>query len=215
MVTGIGGNSTVRVTDGGLILVDTKNMGEANYNTLMELVKSVSTQPVRFAVITHVHADHSGNTELFIKNGTQVVAHENLKKNLETYTTAQGKPATPNVLYAKDYTIKVGNAEARVYHYGPGHTSGDSYVYFPDLRTISTGDAFAGTNLNCDYANGGSILSWARALENVLTPKDQLVDQIAAADATLNLGALLQQNNPANFAIRLDGFYDEVSKAAK
>jgi len=257
MVTGAGGNSTVRVTNDGIILVDTKNLGEQFYNGLIEQIKTVSAAPVRFAAITHVHQDHSGNTELFIKNGAQVVAHENLKKNLETYNPAQGKPGTPNVLYSKEHTIKVGNAEARVYHFGAGHTSGDSYVYFPDLRLISTGDAFAGANLNCDYAQGGSILSWARALESVAkldfdtvipgheanpmtkadlqaaqarlakiastaiglvkkgTPKDQLVEQITAADASLNLGALLQQNNAANFAIRLDGFYNEVVAAAK
>jgi cyclase len=257
MVTGAGGNSTVRVTNDGLIVVDTKNLGEQFYSGLMEQIKTVSSAPVRFAAITHVHQDHSGNSELFMKSGARVVAHENLKKNLETYNPAQGKPGTPNVLYSKDYTIKVGNATANVYHFGAGHTSGDSYVYFPDLRVISTGDAFAGTNLNCDYAQGGSILSWARALDSVAkldfdtvipgheantmtkadlqaaqarlakigstaialvkkgTPKDQLVAQVNAADPSLNLGALLQQNNPANFAIRLDAFYNEVSAAAK
>jgi glyoxylase-like metal-dependent hydrolase (beta-lactamase superfamily II) len=257
MVTGAGGNSTVRVANEGIIVVDTKNLGEQFYNGLMEQIRTVSQAPVRFAAITHVHQDHSGNTELFIKNGAQVVAHENLKKNLETYNPAQGKPATPNLLYSKEQAIAVGNARATVYHFGPGHTSGDSYVFFPDLRVISTGDAFAGANLNCDYAQGGSILSWVRALDNVLkldfdtvipgheanpmtkadvqaaaarlgkiastaiglvkkgTPKDQLVAQITAADASLNLGALLQQNNPANFAIRLDGFYKEVVAAAK
>jgi glyoxylase-like metal-dependent hydrolase (beta-lactamase superfamily II) len=256
-VTGAGGNSTVRVTNDGVILVDTKNLGEQFYNGLVEQIKTVSMAPVRFAAITHVHQDHSGNIELFVKNGAQVVAHENLKKNLETYNPAQGKPGTPNVLYSKDYTIKVGNASARVFHFGPGHTSGDSYVLFPDLRVISTGDAFAGPNLNCDYAQGGSILSWAKALNEVVkldfdtvitghnadpmtkadvqaaqtrlakiastaidlvrkgTTKEQLVERLTAADSTLNVGALLQQNNPANFAIRLDGFYNEVVAAAK
>jgi glyoxylase-like metal-dependent hydrolase (beta-lactamase superfamily II) len=259
MVTGAGGNTTVRVdpSGNGIIVVDSKNLGEQFYNGLMEQIKTVSSAPVRFVAITHVHQDHSGNTGSFIKNGAQVVAHENLKKNLETYNPAQGKPAVPNVLYAKDHTISVGKATARVFHFGAGHTSGDSYVYFPDLRVISTGDAFAGTNLNCDYAQGGSILSWARALDAVAkldfdtiipgheanpmtkadlqaaqarlakigtmaiglvkkgTAKDQLVPQLTAADATLNVGALLQQNNPANFAIRLDAFYNEVVAAAK
>jgi hypothetical protein len=47
------------------------------------------------------------------------------------------------------------------------------------------------------------------------TAKDQLVPALTAADASLNVGALLQQNNPANFAIRLDAFYNEVVAAAK
>jgi glyoxylase-like metal-dependent hydrolase (beta-lactamase superfamily II) len=253
VVTGGGGASTVRVTPEGVIVVDTKNLGEANYNALMDQIKTVSMAPVRYAVITHVHQDHSGNSDWFQKAGTQVVAHENLRKNLETYTSAQGKPAVPNAIYSgASQTLRVGNAQAVVHHFGAGHTSGDSYVYFPDLRTVSTGDAFAGAALNCDYAQGGSILSWARALDALLkldfdtviaghtndpltkadvqaaqarlaktgtvaidlvkkgTPKDQIVAAVTAADSTLNLGALLQNN-----AVRLDAFYAEVQAAAK
>jgi cyclase len=252
MVTGVGGSSTVRVTPEGIIVVDTKNLGEANYNALMEQIRTVSQAPVKFAVITHVHQDHSGNTEHFIKAGAQVVAHENLKKNLETYNPAQGKPATPNVTYTTPYTIRLGGTQVVVHHFGNGHTSGDSMVYFPDLRTVSTGDAFAGAALNCDYAQGGSILDWAKSLDALLkldfdtviaghnndpmtkadvqaaqarlakissvaielvkkgTTQDQIVAQVTAADASLNLGALLQ-NNPA----RIEAFYKEVAGAAK
>ena len=64
MVTGgrLGGNTTVRVTNQGLILVDTKNRGEENYNALMAQIRSVSAAPVRYVFITHHHQDHSGNT---------------------------------------------------------------------------------------------------------------------------------------------------------
>jgi cyclase len=253
MVTGAGGVSTVRVTPEGIIVVDTKNLGEANYTALMDQIKTVSQAPVRFAVVTHVHQDHSGNTEHFIKAGAQVVAHENIKKNLETYAPAQGKPAVPNVTYTTSYTIKLGGVQANVHRFDNGHTSADSFVHFPDLRTVSTGDAFAGAALNCDYAQGGSILGWAKSLEALLkldfdtviaghtndpltkadvqaaqarfakitsvaidlikkgTTKEQIVERVTAADATLNLSALLQNNNP----VRLDGFYAEMAAAAK
>ena len=42
------------------------------------------------------------------------------------------------------------------------------------------------------------------------TPKDQLIAAIGTADATVNVGAILQ-NNPA----RIDAFYEDVVKAAK
>src|SRR5262245_62330848 len=35
MVTGAGGNSTVRVTDAGVIVVDSKNLGDQFYNDLV------------------------------------------------------------------------------------------------------------------------------------------------------------------------------------
>jgi cyclase len=167
MVTGAGGNSVVRVTNDGIVVVDTKNPGEANYNALMDQIKTVSTQPVKYVVVTHVHADHSGNIESFLKSGAQVVVHENLIKNIDTYTGQ--KPAKPNVTYAKDYSIKLGNAEvAHVYHFDSGHTSGDSVVYFPDVGVVAMGDELSIPNVNCDYPQGGSIPGWAKSIDGVL-----------------------------------------------
>jgi len=166
MVTGAGGNSVVRVTNDGIVVVDTKNPGEANYNGLMDQIKTVSTQPVRFVVVTHIHQDHSGNVESFLKSGAQVVVHENIIKNIDTYTGA--KPAKPNVTYAKDYSIKLGNTEvAHVYHFDSGHTAGDSVVYFPDVGVVAMGDELS-TNTNCDYPMGGSIPGWAKSIDAVL-----------------------------------------------
>src|ERR1700689_671830 len=98
MITGAGGNTTVRVTSQGLIVVDGKLPGQANYDALMALIKSVSDQPVKFLILTHHHADHTGNNQRFLDAGVQVVAHENLKKNLVTYQV-DPKPAPPPVTY--------------------------------------------------------------------------------------------------------------------
>src|SRR5690349_24198082 len=76
MVTGFGGNSTVRVTDQGVILVDTKNLGEGPYNDLVAQIKTVTNQPVKYVFVTHVHQDHAGNIGPFVKAGAQVITHE-------------------------------------------------------------------------------------------------------------------------------------------
>jgi hypothetical protein len=55
-----------------------------------------------------------------------------------------------------------------------------------------------------------TIVSTAIDLVKKGTPKDQLIAQINATDATLQANAFLL-NNPA----RLDAFYEEISKAAK
>ena len=47
MVTGGGANTLIRVTPDGLIVVDTKNPGDENFNRLMEEIRSVSTLPVK------------------------------------------------------------------------------------------------------------------------------------------------------------------------
>ncbi len=168
MVTGIGGNSTVRVTNDGLIVVDTKNLGDANYNALMEQIKTVSSAPVKYVFITHHHQDHSGNIGKFVEAGATVIAQDNLNKNLETYEPPQGKPAKANTTYRDDREVKVGNATAKAYYFGRGHTSGDTFVYFPDVRVVSTGDMFVAQAPNADFPFGGSVVEWVKSLDKLL-----------------------------------------------
>src|SRR4051812_10420732 len=77
VVAGAGANSLVRLTPDGVILVDTKLAGEQNYNALVEQIKTVTDKPVKFAIVTHHHADHTGNVDRFLAAGVQVIGHEN------------------------------------------------------------------------------------------------------------------------------------------
>ena len=168
MVTGGGANALVRVTDDGIVVVNTKNRGQANYDAFMAQIKMLSDKPIKYAVIGDVHQDKSGNTEFFVAAGVQVVAHINEKEGLKTYTNAAGTPGAPNVTFDKDYSIKLGTAEvARVYYFGKASTGGDAITYFPDLKVVSMGDVYQ-ANINCDYGQGGSILEWSKTLDAVL-----------------------------------------------
>lgn len=170
LVPGGGSNSIVRVTNEGVILVDTKLPGEANYNGLMEQIRSVTPQPVKVVIVTHHHADHTGNNDRFLAAGTQVIGHEQLAKNLDTYQF-DPRPAKPSSTYSTaEHTVKLGGAEVRVLHLGRAHTGGDSVVYFPDLKVIATSDAVTtGTQGPlADYAGGGSFREWSSVLNAIL-----------------------------------------------
>src|ERR1700693_3355658 len=106
VVTGAGGNSSVRVTSDGIILVDGKLPAEGNFDKLMELIKSVSNQPIKYMLLTHHHQDHNGNNNKLLAKGIPVTAQETLKKNLET-NAATPQPAPPSLTYLTDYTIKL------------------------------------------------------------------------------------------------------------
>ena len=176
MVTGFGGNSIVRVTDQGVILVDTKNLGDGPFNDLVAQIKTVTSQPVKYVFITHVHQDHAGNIGRFKAAGAEVITYEGLKKNLETggldgkgYTSPAGKPDPPSSTYSgRNREVKVGNVVARAYHFANAHTSGDSVVLFPDVRVIAFGDEFVDQQPNADLPNGGSVLTYPKALEEAL-----------------------------------------------
>jgi len=185
IVTGAGGNSTVRVTKAGIILVDTKNLGDQFYNELMQQIKTVSDQPVKEVIITHVHQDHSGNTGKFIEAGARVTANEGEKAEVATYTSPAGKPAPPSATYSTKTVIKLGGAQAEVFHFGRAHTGGDSIVYFPDLKVLCGGDVIVGVQPNFDYPNGGSLLEAQKVLAQVAKLKfDTVVPGHSAPNTT-------------------------------
>jgi cyclase len=175
-ITGGGGNSALRVTRAGAILVDTKLMNDKDYSDLMTLIGSVSRKPVKVVIDTHHHADHTGNNEKFIAAGARVIGQENLPKIFEHYTStlASHTPAAPTLLYRKRYDVKLGGVEARLYHFGPGHTGADTIVYFPQDKAIAFGDLLveAPTVPSYDAGNGGgSILGLDHALREALKLK--------------------------------------------
>jgi cyclase len=170
MITGAGGNSTVRITSEGIVLVDGKLPGDANYNALMALIKGVSDQPVKYLIVTHHHADHTGNNQKFLDAGVKVVATENLNNNLVTYAQ-DPKPASANVTYpGAEYSIKLGGVTVELHHFGRAHTSGDTVVYFPDLKVVCLSDTVTTgkTGPLIDYAGGGSATDWTNVLAGVL-----------------------------------------------
>src|SRR2546422_5895434 len=57
-------NALVVVTAQGVVLVDTGN-NPPETRLLLNFIKSVTNQPVRYVVITQNHGDHSGGTPLF------------------------------------------------------------------------------------------------------------------------------------------------------
>ncbi len=167
VVTGAGGNTSVRVTKAGLIVVDTKNLGDSFYNELMDRIHSVSTAPVKYVVVTHHHQDHSGNIQRFKDAGATVIANAGLAKALETYNPPQGKPGAPSKTYAKSETLKLGGVKVMLYHFGRGHTGGDTIVYYPDLKVVQTGDVVVGIVPNIDFGFGGSAIEWQATLNEI------------------------------------------------
>ena len=168
MVTGGGANTLIRVTPDGLIVVDTKNPGDENFNRLMEEIKSVSALPVKWVINTQHHPDHVGTNQKFIDAGAQVLALEALKTFMASDPRTKDIPGLPTQTFAKDYTLKFGGAEVRLYSFGRGHSGGDTMVYFPDAKVVMVSDQITDNAPLVDFTNGGSAVGWAPILDGVL-----------------------------------------------
>jgi glyoxylase-like metal-dependent hydrolase (beta-lactamase superfamily II) len=164
-----GGNVAVRVTDDGVIIVDDKF--PYSFDFITEQVRSVTDQPIKYVLNTHHHDDHSGSNADFLASA-EVIAHKNARANI----VRNNQPGAPRIIFADETAVFLGGVEVQMFHFGRGHTNGDAVAYFPDLRTVHTGDLFVfGQRLNgstlspfWDFGNGGSVLEWPATLTGLL-----------------------------------------------
>ena len=173
MVTGAGGNVSVRITSDGLIVVDSKNNGQAFYDDLRGRIATISAQPVKWVINTHHHADHTGNNARFLADGARLAGHANLVRELDKFVPPANNPsaiapAKPTVTYTSRYRIAQGGKTVNLLHFSNAHTSGDTIVHFPDLKVVALGDEFVGNTPFIDYAGGTNLGGWVNSLDQVL-----------------------------------------------
>jgi glyoxylase-like metal-dependent hydrolase (beta-lactamase superfamily II) len=154
---GGGGNSLLRLTGNGLIVIDGKLPGE--YKALMKAVNRIEDQPVRVLINTNALPEHSANNAQFRQAGAQILAQENAKNSTAF-------PATKT--YDRQFTLQGGGIELQLLHFGDARTNGDTVVYFPDLKVVAVGDLLSDAAPDPDYQAGGSVVGWGPVLDRIL-----------------------------------------------
>lgn len=165
VITGGGGNSAVFVTAQGVVLIDTKLSG--NGPGILEKIRSVTSQPVTMVINTHTHGDHVGSNEAFTGK-VEFVGHRNTKANMErmpAFQTESGKQFLPGRTFDDKLSLLKGRDQIDLYHFGRGHTNGDTLVVFPALKAMHSGDLFPAKQTPImDGNNGGSGVDYPETL---------------------------------------------------
>ena len=131
---------------------------------VLDKVKSVTDKPITRIINTHTHGDHTGNNGFFGAN-VEIVAQENTKTNMEKMDAFKGDNAKflPSKTYKDKMTIGSGKDRIDLYFFGAGHTSGDTFVVFPALRVLHTGDDSRGRTVRSATATTAAAASRSRA----------------------------------------------------
>jgi len=177
VIPGAGGNTTVFVTQGGVVLVDTKlpNNGEP----ILNQVRRVTDEPVSMIINTHSHPDHIGSNDYFPAS-VDVVTHENTRKRMAANPRVASNPAAmPDRTFTDRMTLGSGDDRIELYYFGAGHTDGDAFIVFPARRAMAAGDMFAWKMAPLiDPMAGGTVLALPDSLERA-------VDGIANVDTVI------------------------------
>lgn len=168
---GVGSNDGVIVGTTGVIVVDTKTTADSEKEVIAEIAK-ITPKAVNTAIITHSDGDHVNGLAAF-PAGLTIIAQENCKKEMEA--SAGGRnPAPqdrlPTKTYNKTDNLNIDGVRMRLYHWAPGHTSGDTIVYLPDQKVVFGGDLLVTNRADTliHQEKNGSAAGWIENAKGML-----------------------------------------------
>jgi cyclase len=200
LLEGAGGNIAASVGEDGIVLVDDQFAPLAEKIQAALKALRITDKPVRFVINTHYHGDHTGGNEPFANSGSTVIAHDNVRKRLETGGFAgnggsikmEQKPAAkvalPIITFEHDVTVHLNGEDIRAMHFPAGHTDSDSIIFFPKNNVVHMGDDFVRYGFPfIDVAGGGSVQGMIGAMERTTAQLPADVKVIPGHGALSNL----------------------------
>ena len=167
MLAGRGGNMGLSVGPDGAFLIDDQ-FGELS-DKIKAAVATLTDQPIRFVVNTHLHGDHVGGNAAMRAAGAIVVAHENVRRHLKVDREVKffprgdfTAPATPEeglpfVTFTDSMTLHFNGHTIKVIKMPNAHTDGDSAIFFVEADVIHAGDAIRSGYPFVDVTAGGTL----------------------------------------------------------
>ncbi len=172
MLVGAGGNIGLSVGDEGVFVIDDQF---APLTPKIEAaIRALTDKDMKFLVNTHHHGDHVGGNANMQKLGATIIAHDNVRRHLETANDGNNpKEALPIITFNDKLSVYINGEKVLVFHVDHAHTDGDSMLYFTEGNVLHTGDVyFNGMYPYIDLNDGGSINGYIEAVKTALNAID-------------------------------------------
>ncbi len=176
-----GGNLGVSIGEDGTFLIDDQ-FAPLTRKLLWQIGELGGGTP-RFLVNTHWHFDHTGGNENLGAEGTLIVAHDNVRKQLshdnhisafKRDIPALSREGLPVMTFSHDTTFHINQDTIHVFHVANAHTDGDAVVHFQQSNVIHAGDIwFNGFYPFIDVEHGGNLAGVITASERIIALSDE------------------------------------------
>ena len=153
------------VTDDGVISIEPVNPIQSR--GLLDAIKSVTDQPIKYLLHSHNHWDHSNGGQVFRDEGATIIAH------VDAYNWMRDNPhpdlALPDESWGgprKD--IVLGDTTVEMHHFGTSHGFGMTVFVLPEQRFGYIADLVAPNRLPFMFLPDFSPKEMERTLEEIL-----------------------------------------------
>lgn len=180
VVGGRGSRGGMYIGDDGVLVIDAK-MDEASVREVIDGVRKLTDKPITHLVNTHSDGDHIWGNQFFPK-GITIVAHENCRKEFfhkkrdgspSDWSDPALAPYLPVVTYKDHMNLYLGSKRVELWHFGIGHTKGDTVLYFPEEKTAFVADQiFVGRPQLIHAYKGGNSFGHVDNLTRMLETLD-------------------------------------------
>lgn len=159
-----GFNSMFVVSNDGVIVFDPANSQHSQ--GMLEAIKEITDQPVRYVIQSHNHWDHAGGGQVFKDQGATILAHE------EAYQWMQDNPhpdlALPDQTWSGDSkSLTVGNKTIELNYMGPSHGLGMTVAILPQERVAFVADLVTPERVMFTVVPDFHINGWKQALKEI------------------------------------------------
>jgi glyoxylase-like metal-dependent hydrolase (beta-lactamase superfamily II) len=131
------------VTPEGVFVADGQGSPAATRG-LVDAIRKITDQPIRYVAICSDHGDHTGGNASF-PPGVAYLIHPTSKATLDKQAAARPDawklPASATLVFDK-YTIAMGGEQFQILFLGRAHTGGDLSVFLPKSRILFLSETF-------------------------------------------------------------------------
>jgi cyclase len=215
---GVGSNDGFIVGTTGLVLIDTKTTVDSEKGVIAEIAK-VTPKTVNTVILTHSDLDHVDGLAAF-PAGLTIIAQDNCKKEMEASVntrTPAPQDRLPTKTYAKTDSLTADGIRLRLYHWAPGHTSGDTVIYLPDEKIVFGGDLLVSTRPDAliHPEKNGSAAGWIENAKGMLKLDADIYltghgDMMTKADVQKKLDFVQDRYNKIKAMVAQGKSLDEV-----
>jgi glyoxylase-like metal-dependent hydrolase (beta-lactamase superfamily II) len=204
-------NAGFVVTPAGVVVFDALGTPALGYR-LLQRIREVTDQPVKYVVVSHYHADHIYGLQAFKEHGgaptvlaqrgtlgyaggTRDSQGEDAQRRLEQRRQAlfpwvdeKTYIVAPDEVFDQEMNFELGGVRFEIRHLGPAHAPGDSIMLVRNYGVLFGGDVLYGGRIPFLDSPETDITRWLQGLEYIAGLEDQ-VRYIIPGHGTLSANA--------------------------
>ena len=162
---GNGYHSMFLVTNEGVVAFETVNTPHSE--NLLAAIRSVTDQPVKFALHSHNHWDHASGGKVFQDAGAETVMHRLAADWLDANPGQDTAP--PDIVWEGDrQDIEIGGSVVEHHYLGLNHGLGMTVFVVPNKRVAYIADLVTPNRVGFNIMPDFNIGEWERTLGDIL-----------------------------------------------